>query len=273
MANPVIGAHSLFDTHTVTCSPTEDATYPLSRVYDDRSYAQFKPGSADTTVDIITDAGSGNTGDVNYLAILNHDLSQPQASGAACTWTFARSTDGVSYTTIQTATPTDNRIIFRKFSSTHSYRFFRLRITRGASFIPSIGEIQWGTSVDFPYSVEFPFDPQEESIEGQLNRSQTGKIIGAIRKHVTRENRIRIPLVLDSFVRGTTVGNFGEFWTNYGKVLKPFFFAWNPGDAGDYETDAYWAVVKPSFDLRRPIVTPLASGYRDIEFTIEGESE
>lgn len=273
MANPCIGAHSLLDTHTVTCSPAADASYPLARLYDDRSYAVFKPGSSATTVDIISDAGVGNTADVDYLAVLNHDFSQPAGAGAACTWTFAHSADNVSYTTIQTATPTTNKVIFRKFSATYTNRYFRLRLTRGAAFIPSIGEMQWGVAMDFPYSTEIDFDPNQESIEGQLNRSQTGKIIGAIRKHVERENRIKIPLVLDTFVRSTTVGDFGEFWTNHGSLLKPFFFAWNPGDPGSYETDTYWAAVKPSFDLRRPLRTPLASGYRDIEFTIEGEKE
>lgn len=274
MANPIFAAHSLLDSLTVTCSPSADASYPLARLYDDRTFLVFKNGSAGTNVDIITDAGVGQTKSVNYLAILNHDILQPAASGAAASWTFAHSADNSSYTTIATATPTTSKNIFRKFSTTYTNRYHRLRLNRGASFIISIGEIQWGIAMEFPYGVETGFDPNEERIEGQLNRSQTGKIIGAIRKHMIRENRIKIPLVLDSFVRDTTTGSgFADFWNNYGKLLKPFIFAWNAGDPGSYETDAYWAVVKPTFDLRRPIVNQLASGYRDIELTVEGESE
>lgn len=272
MANPCIGAHSLLDTHTVTTTPSADASFPKTNLYDDRSYDLFKPTSSGTTVDIVTDAGVGLTADVDYLAILNHDLLSPAGSGAACTWTFAHSADNVSYTTIATATPTVSTVIFRKFAATYTNRYFRLRITRGAAFICAIGELQWGVAVQFPYGLEFPYDPGASRIEGQLNRSQTGKIIGAIRTHEFKEHKLNFPLVLYSWAYGTTVGQFGEFWTNHARLLKPFIYSWNPGDPGSYEADAYWAIFKPTDRLGRPLVTPLATGYVDIEFTVEGEA-
>lgn len=273
MGLPCIGANSIFDTITPTTSPAADTSYPLARLYDDRSYNLFKNGSLSATVDIITDAGLGNTSAVNYLAILNHDLSQPAGAGAACLWTFAGSTNGSAYSTIDSGTPTDNKVIFRKFAANQAFRFYRLRITRAATFICSIGEMQWGTAVEFPYGINLDYDPQLEKIEGQLNRSQTGKIIGAIRKHTEKESHVKMELIDNSFVRGTAVGQFAQFWDNHGKLLKPFFWAWNPGDPGSFETDTYWAIIKPTFDLRRPLRTMVDSGMLDLEWTMEGEAE
>ncbi len=273
MATPVIGANSRLDTDTVTVSPAEDTSFPAANLSDDRLFTVFKPTSAATTVDVKTDAGVGNTVDVDYFALGGHDLSDPAQDGnGAVLLTFASSPDDAVYTTIFTVTPLDDKVIFRTFTKV-TQRFFRLRMTRGSSFIPSLGQLQWGVAVDFGFGVTVGFDPEAERLRARMNQAQTGNLLGSTLQFSERRASVRFRLLTDTFIRGTTVGDFGEFWDNHGSLLKQFFFAWNPGNPGSFEQDAFFAMVDPGVAIRRPLATQVAAGARDLSFDIVGVKE
>ena len=283
MAIPIFGADNVIDrgldaseTTTLTVTPAAAAGFGEKQLADDRIFETFRNGTSVTTADIITDAGLGNTEDVDYFMAVGHDFSDPSKDGSgAVTLNFANSTDGVAYTTIFTVTPSTNRIIVRGFTKVTD-RFFRLRITRGISFVVNIGQLQWGIRVEAPFGIGTPFDPNEESVDGRFNRSQSGNILGTVQLFTERRARVRLRLMPNSFVEGTAVGQFKEFWDNHASLLKPFLFFWNADLAGGVppdEEDAFFGILDPSSDLRRPLTTPLDSGFRDIEFDIVGLKE
>ena len=109
MSVPFFGAESRLTLDTVTAT-TADSGYPATNLYDDRTYVLYSATAA-STVDIITDAGSGQSVSVDYCGIVNHNF---YTKGA--TVTFAHSTNGSAYTTIFTVTPSDNTIILRWFT-------------------------------------------------------------------------------------------------------------------------------------------------------------
>lgn len=275
MAVPMVGADSRLDNDTVTTSPAEDANFPASRLSDDRTFTVFKTTSASAIVNIVTDAGVGNTVNVNYVMIVGHDLSDPASDGnGAVNVSFQDSADGSAFNPDQfNFMPSNNKIILRTFS-TVTNRFFRLRFTRGATFIPSIGQTQWGTRVDMEFGTQVGFDPQEERLVARINRSQTGQILGAISTYSERRATINIPLVTNAFVRSTTApGGFQDFWDNHATQMLPFVFAWNPGNPGSFEQDAFFCQLEPGQMIQRPLRTPLDSGFRDLEFRVTGLKE
>ncbi len=271
MGLPLIGQESRLDSDTVTTVPAAATGFPISNLSNDRPFLAFKPTSTATTVDIITDAGVGNTTDADYFMIVGHDLFDPASDGnGAVTLTFAHSADNSSYTTIFTQAATDNLIIPKAFAQ-FTNRFFRLRLTRAGTFIPTVGEVQWGTALQFPDGLEVGFDPNTENINVRANESQTGNILGAINNFVQRQATIRIPLVQDTFVSGTTLGDFKEWWDNNGSKMDAFLWWWNRDDA--FRTDGLFAVVNPSSSINRPWRTQVSGGRRDIEFEVLGLKE
>jgi len=275
MGSAIIGADSRLDTDTITLSPVENVNFPAINLFDDRLYTIFKPNATATTVTIKTDAGVGNTVDVDYFMALGHDFFDPASDGnGAVDIELEHSADDIGYTSIFSETGIlDNKIILRAFTKVTN-RFFRLSITRVATFIPSIGQLQWGKSVIFPAgSILKGFDPQMEAIKNVTSRSQSGQILGAVRFYQERKADIKAKLLTNAFIRDETLGGFQDFWDNHGVLLKPFVYSWNSGNPGSFEKDSFFCQVDERRGIGRDIVTPLDTGFRDLSFSVVGVKE
>jgi len=275
MGIAIIGADSRLDSDAVTVVPSENANFPASNLSDDRNYTVFKPGSTATSVTIKTDAGVGNTVDVDYFMSVGHDYFDPALDGnGAVDVKFEHSADDAAYTTLFDETGIlDNKIILRSFTKATN-RFFRLTLSRVATFIPSIGQLQWGKAVEFPAGTILKgYDPQTEMIRNVTSRSQSGQILGAVRFYQERRADIKAKLLTNTFVRDETLGGFQDFWDNHGVQLKPFVFSWNSGNPGNFEKDAFFCQIAEKKGIRRPIVTPIDSGFRDLSFSVIGVKE
>ena len=238
MGQPIFGADSLLDSDTVTSSESLKAGFPLANLSDDRIFTVTIPtsGGSMTDWDIITDAGVGNTSDVDYFMMVGHNLFSQSVDSI----TFASSPDNIVYT----------------------------------EDVVAIGQLQWGTRVQLDAFIQVRFDPQDEEIRGRFHRSQVGNIIGAISTFQERRGAIEIPLVLDSELRDTTSpGGFQDFWDNHASLLKAFVFAWNPGNPGSFEKDSFFCVVDASRGISRPTVTPNEGFRRDLSMLVIGLKE
>ncbi len=273
MAVPMVGADSRLDNDTVTTSPAEDDNFPAANLSDDRTFTVFKTTSAATTVTVDTDAGSGNTVDVDYFMMVGHNFFSLGGGVPNLVQLLSAGEDLVFDNQIFSVTPADDKIILRTFP-TVTDRAFRLRLIKASGFIPSIGQLQWGVRVDMEFGTQVGFDPQEERLVARINRSQTGQILGAISTYSERRATINIPLVTNAFVRSTTApGGFQDFWDNHATQMFPFVFAWNPGNPGSFEKDAFFCQLEPGQMIQRPLRTPLDSGFRDLEFRVTGLKE
>lgn len=275
MGLAIIGANSRLDTDTLTVSPVESANFPAINLFDDRAYTIFKPNATATTVTIKTDAGVGNTVDVDYFMALAHDFLDPASDGnGAVDIEFEHSANDAAWTPIFSETGiVDSKIICRKFTQVTD-RYFRLSITRVATFIPSIGQLQWGKAVVFPAgSVLKGFDPQMEQVKNVTSRSQSGQILGAVRFYQERRANIKTKLLTNAFVRDETTGGFQDFWDNHGVLLKPFVYCWNSGNPGDFEKDSFFCQIDERKGIKRNIVTPVDTGFRDLSFSVIGVKE
>lgn len=284
MGNVFFGAESRLDKDALSVSVAADADFPTTNLNDDRSFTVYKMGSTATELLIKTDAGVGNTVTVDYFMLVGHDLFDPDSDGnGAITVEFQSSPDDIVYTNIFTASLSDNAIIARSFvnAAAITRRFFRLKLTRGAAFKASLGELQWGLAVRPGIGMPVGYDPNDETIEGQFNRSRTGQLLGAIRTVSMRRARVRLELLDGSFVNDTTdPTGFKFFWDTHASKLKPFLFHWNPGTAGaelgaagPFEKDAFFAIIDPGAGINRPLRTQLDVGRKDLEFAVIGVKE
>ncbi len=275
MPVPTFGFHSLFDSDTVTVSPAASGLFPITNLSDDRVFTVFKPTSAATSVTIKTDAGVGNTSKVDYFMMVGHDLSDPaNDAGGGVSIELESSPDDAAYTSIfSTSALTDNKIVMRTFTEVDK-RFFRLTLTRGSSFVPSIGQLQWGQRLDFPFGHPTGFDPQDEKPKWASPRSQVGHLLGVTRRYTERLFKVNMKSVPDSYLRDqTNPTGFQFFWDTHADLGKPFVFAWNPGNPGSFEKDSFFGQIVPGAGIRRPLRTQVDVGLRDWKFTMTGLKE
>ena len=261
---PFFGADNRLEQDTASCTPAAASGFPLVNLHDERTYTLFKFSSTATS-DVLTDAGSGKTASVDYLAILNHNLFT-----AGATATLSYSSDGVNYADYINVTPADNFIVLRTFL-VQTYRYWRLRITGGSVPI-QMGVAAWGKRVDLPYGPMQGYDPQAMKINAKINQSQTGNFLGVVNSYAERRQTVGNQIIPDSYIRNMTApGGFGDFWENWASHIKPFFYIWTQDVT--YEKDGFYAIVDSSKDIQRPLATPVSTGYRNLSFDIVGLKE
>lgn len=271
MGNPILGADSRLDSDTVT-TPAAASGFPATGLSDDRLATLFKPASSATTVDIVTDTG-GAAAAVDYFMFSTHNLGT--ITGVTLTFQGA---DDVGFTTgvvtpVGGFIPTTDKIIARDFAQV-SKRFYRVRMTKGSPFTPTVGQVQWGVAVRPPFGLNWNgFDPQSERVFSRSNRSQNGNILGTVQTFSSRRAQVRLELMPDSFLRDqTSPGGFQDFWDNHASLLKPFLFHWNPGNPGSFEEDAFFGIIEGG-GITRTMRTPQDAGFRDLNFAVTGLRE
>lgn len=284
MGTPLIGQDNRFNDAspaTVTVTPSAEAGFPVANLSDDRAFTIYTMSVAASPLDIVTDIGVGKTAKVGYFMLVGHNLktlgdAAPVGDGnGACDVNFAHSADGIAYTTIFSISGVPDDFIIARAFATITNRFFRLRITRATDFVASVGEVAWGEPVVFPFGVPVGFDPNAEMLNARSNRSQTGNIVGATQLFTERRATIDLKFVESSFVDGTAVGDFREWWDNHGQKMEPFLFMWNAVLTATNtvnEKDSFFGVVDPG-SLRRPLATQVAQGFRNLAFEIVGLKE
>ena len=291
MGNPILGSDSLLDDSSVTTTPSvaADAAFPLSNLNNDRPWSPYKMGSANVTLTIESDAGVGKTKIVDYFMLVGHDLFDPALDGLGpiTSLFFERSADAAAWSTVFSIVPgstpvgsiADNKIIARFFSTPIVDRAFRLRLERPANaFIATLGELQYGKAVVFPVGMSRGVDPNAESLNSSRSQSQTGQIVGTTERYSDRTQTINMQFLPTSFVDGTDVGEFKEWWDNEGSKMKGFLLHWNPdldpdANPGVFEKDAFFAIVVPGSRISRPLSTQVATGLRDVNFSVTGPKE
>ena len=279
MGVPLFGADSRLDVDTVSQGGVPVPAFPLSNLFDDRSFTVFKTPPAAFGDSILTDAGADGIADVDYFFLVGHDLSDPNKDGGGpVKLEFEAASSGSGFVNIFTVTPTDNKIIARSFPQVKVTsvlpQFFRIVLSRATVFQANLGEMQWGKGVRPPLGFAVGFDPDDQRVMARFNRTQVGNLVGSTVDFIQRQAEINLPRIEDSFVSGVSVGDFKDFWDNHARLLKPFLFLWNSVQVATdvtNEKQAFWAMVDPGGGIQRPLVTQVDVGFRDLRFRILGE--
>lgn len=276
MGAPLLGAESRLDTDVTSFTEVADTGTDETNITDDRIFTLYKMGSADTSFEIQTDAGIGNTTDVDYFTLIGHDLDDPEEDGlGGCDISFDESADGAAWTPIFSISGVSSSKIIARAGPQVTNRFFRIIVTRASAFQISIGQLAWGTAVKFPDGVPVGFDPNTDRIVSRTNVSQTGNLLGATLQYIERRFEFRLDHVPGSFVNDETLGGFKHFLETHGELGKPFLSMWNAENVWAttvFETDSFWSRLDPG-SLGRSLSTQLAVGRRNVTFATVGLKE
>lgn len=207
---------------TDSSSATEN---PIANILDrmENNYWQAKPGVL-STVDINFDAGAGQTYTADYIAFNGHnfrltemeidleysdalDLSDPLNSGTT------------AYTYPTAYPPADKLPIIAEFTSAAA-RYWRLRLEPIATYeMPKITNAWWGEKTEMDWATA-DFDPNESEYDEIVNISQTGRVLGILKRQRKRSFKFQIDDADAAlYAKANALFEAVEF--------EPFFVNWN----------------------------------------------
>lgn len=207
-----------------------------------------------TATQDIQGADPGTLTKVDYLAIANHNLNTVGA-----TVDLQYSSDNFSSDVNSAFTPfiPSNDKVFVKEFSQQNIRYWRLRLT-GMTAAPKISIAIWGQIAILDYAT-MNFDPNEQQVIANINRTQSGIISGIHTKYTKRIINMRIDDVTQ-----TCYDNIDLWWENSG--LQNFFFGW---ETTDHSSEVY--LMLPSTRYKNTLVR---NGlYRNISLSLTGRKE
>lgn len=232
-----IGYNTFTATGTATAS-TAQALFPASAPLNSLTYEYWRPTSLPATWTL--DAGSSKM--ANYFGIAAHTLGS-----SGCTITIAGSDDNITWTDIDSLTPTDDSPIMFLFANRIA-RYWRLSINGGA--VPSIGVVYVGPVLEMMRPIFGGVSPINLSRVTVIrpNKSEGGQWIGR-------------SVIRSGFIMSVQYNNLDGQWyrTNFdpfvqSAIYTPFFYAWRP--LGYLDGVGYVSVDKD--------ITPRNSGIRDL---------
>jgi len=202
----LIGAQNLLKTATLTAS-ADSAN--VDNLWDTFLTDFWQPGAGAQTV--IIDNGTAKS--FNYWGV-SANLGSDSASIA-----IAWSDDDISYTTIETLSPTTDAVIFSSFTSV-SHRYIKITVTGTA---PKISHINVGVSVQPDGTLSAPFVAPKHSHMRQIdaNISETGIPIGNIVRYEKNSIQMNFRNVLPSWIDS----NFDALYADM--VDDLFFIKWD----------------------------------------------
>lgn len=232
-----IGYNTFTATGTASASSAQ-ALFPATGPLNSLTYEYWRANILPATWTL--DAGSSKM--ANYFGIAAHTLG---SSGS--TITIASSPNNVTYTTIDTLTPTDDSPIMFLFAN-RTARYFSLSISGTA--VPSVGVIYVGPVLEMMRPCFAGVSPINLSRVTVIrpNKSEGGQWIGR-------------SVIRSGFSMTATYNNLGGSWYRtyfdpfvVSAVYSPFFYAWRPLDYPD--GIGYVSVDKD--------ITPKNSNVRDL---------
>jgi len=245
---------------TLTASSTESsADYDVDYLYNMFETNIWK--AEDTALAdpqyITFDAGAGNAGDADYLAIFGHNLN---AAGA--TVTLQHSTTGAwageEVDAFTGEVPSADTVYLKEFIAPGARRYWRLRISGHGSTAPYMAICVWGgkTELDWASSA---FDPYEQKVVEKATMSYGGYLTGLHTQYTERSMSLRF-----SDADSTLYDKVKNWFETHG--MRNLFVAW---DTTNSPADVF--LMRPSSKFRNPFnQTGL---YRDISISLSGRRE
>lgn len=229
MGNPIILYDNRFLDSDLITATGEDADYPIENLTDYRTYTFWKDDAFSGSRYITVDCGASKSADC--LAIAGHNL---YSIGA--TISVESSSDNFSADVNERLAgfaPSSNYALMKTFN-TANQRYWRLKIIN-ATEEPRIAVLLIGDRLDFPYPPITPYAPYSEGIESLTHVGKTGATLGSVIQYHPIIISPRFELLTTAWV----FGDLKTFWDSHGKLLKPFFWAW---DLVTYPTQVYFVV-------------------------------
>lgn len=227
----------------------------VSNIYNMLETNMWKASDLADPQYITFDAGAGNGGSADYLAVQGHNLATCGALVALqySTDDFAADINDAFAPEV----PAADRIYLKEFTQTAPYRYWRLKIT-GHTQAPYMTICIWGNFAELDYASS-SFDPRSQEAKANVNLSYGGYVAGIHTQYVERSMALRF-----EDADPAMYAKVEAWWATSG--LKHFFVAWERANSPD---DVFLMRPDARFD------NPLKNGgaYRDITINLKGRKE
>jgi len=253
--NPVILFDNIMTEGAITATSTA-TDYDVDNLSDYRGYTKWKATGSGTQHITITDLLEGSSAPVRsqtgwYIKLQNNALLEQVSSGVdtadaigilnhnlgtiGATIKVQYKLSGV-WTTIATINPSDDEAILETFTSKSSADW-RIELS-SMTAAPEIGVIFLGVHLLFPWPPEAPVIPEEEGIKAFSEYSGAGHLLGTVLAY----NPVTINPRWTNLTRTWYSTSFLPFWDNHGKLIFPFFYAWDLTNRPD---DIFYVSIDP----------------------------
>lgn len=263
--NPVILFDNIMTEGAMSATSTDsNEAYDVDNLKDYRPYTKWKASGSGTQYISVTDLQEGSVSPVRsqtgwYIKLQNDALLRQVSSGVdtadavgilnhnlgtiGATIKVQYKLSGV-WTTILTLNPSDDDPILAIFTSKSS-EDWRIELS-SMSALPEIGIIFLGVHLLFPWPPEAPVIPEEEGIKASTEYSGAGNLLGTVLAHNPRNINPR----WTNLTRTWYTTFFLPFWDNHGKLIFPFFYAWDLTNRPD---DIFYVSIDPAM-VRREVL-------------------
>lgn len=236
---PVIFYDNLLVDSTLTATATA-TDYDVDNLKDYRVFTEWL--GVGTGVQYVTaDYGSAKIAD--SFGLINHNLFSIDS-----TVSIECSSDNFSGDiTVALAgfTPSDDKAFMKQFTP-QTKRYWRIKFAGAMSAAPLMGQPFIGEALEMEKYISGNYNPTPERIESSSSRGRKGgHYLGSVVENILLPFRPRWRRLTDSWVEA----NFRPAWDDHLSLLKPFFWAWEPGD---HPADVFYAVLPDRARLNMP---------------------
>ena len=226
---------------------TADSTatgYDVLNLKDWRPYLKWAATDTTSPVHVTYDDGASPAADADCLVLYGHNLN---TIGATVTLQYSTTGawGGEEVDAFTAEAPSADTVYLKEFTAPGAKRYWRLRITGSLSAAPEIGMLVFGKKLQMERFILGEFDPTTEGIAGVSERNDDGQILGSAVLH----NPIAITASWARLTPSWVDSTFRPVWNSHIKRLKPFFWAWDPGD---HSSEVYFVKVPDKYTLSMP---------------------
>jgi hypothetical protein len=151
--------------------------------------------------------------------------------------------NGSAYVTAGTISPSTDKAILHSFTEQGGTKW-RIQLS-GCASAPQIGVLMLGSKLETEYLPESPVIPKSEGIKANVVDGENGAMLGVD----MRFNDLMVSATYKYFTKSWLDSDYMTFWNNYGKLLKPFFFAW---DLTNNSSDVFYGRIDETMRFSAP---------------------
>lgn len=211
---PYILSNNLAMKAAITVQEGSDATFKKARLADGKRYTRWQ--STDTVLkNIDFDVPTAYQRPVTCLILdKSHTLANVQLK-----WYW--SDNGTSWTLVDTWTPTTTAVIFRRFTSQVSHRYYRLELGTTTE-LHRIYQIWFGEGWSLERNPGIPFDPDAENLDFEDFATEAGVLLRYYR-FKKRTIEMNFPII-----QAAMYANIKKLFTDFKDYGGFCWFLWRP---------------------------------------------
>jgi hypothetical protein len=230
MAKPTICYDNMLrDAATVITDPGSASGFPISNLYDHKSFTYWKSSVVTSPIILDFDTGAATENNADYLALVNHNLKTLGATVEV----KSGATHPPANVRLAAVAPSEDLVTLKLFSAPGTQRYWRVTIAHASppfAAAPFVGELLLGMKTLLPEYLPSSFDPFiSGEIESKGSGSEGGHCLGELMRGKVYRGQLTQGAAGAS--RAEWTSTILPFLNNHALKRLPFVFAVDTDDS------------------------------------------